>query len=85
MGKKNHDDGRIAPRGNPDSLLFFSNMCAEQYYLKKILYYEILWHHFGVLLIFHNFSVDCFSVFLYSYSHFIAVVFAVSVFRPGYI
>lgn len=40
--KKNHDDGRIAQRGNSDSLLFFSNMCAEQYYLKKILYYEIL-------------------------------------------
>lgn len=33
--KKNHDDGRIAQRGNSDSLLFFSNMCAEQYYLKK--------------------------------------------------
>lgn len=34
---------------------------------------------------FYNFSVECFSVFLYSYSHFRAVAFAVSLLRTGYI
>lgn len=81
--------GRIAWRGSPDSLLLVSNMCAGQYYLKILNLtntdYEILLYHFGVLLIFHNFDVECFLVFLNSYSHFIAVVFAVSVFRTGYI